>query len=84
MDDTRGEYNGTCNRRACGKAGATYLHKQVKKHYCLRCATLINLACVMRGEERVILTEEDTEATHEMNDSSAATVPADTLVDPEA
>lgn len=38
----KGLLNGSCNREACQKPGATWYNKSTQKHYCEECATLLN------------------------------------------
>jgi len=38
----KGLLNGSCNRRACQKPGATWYNKWTYAHYCKDCARLIN------------------------------------------
>ncbi len=38
----KGELNGNCNRTDCQKPGAVFYNHSTRKHYCPRCAELIN------------------------------------------
>lgn len=40
----KGLKNGSCNRTACQKPGATYFNKSTKAYYCEDCARAINWA----------------------------------------
>ena len=42
LEPDKGEFQGSCNRRACQKPGADYYNKYTYKYYCKPCAFRIN------------------------------------------
>lgn len=38
----KGEYAGSCNRRACQKPGATWFNHSTRRYYCANCAWELN------------------------------------------
>jgi len=42
MSETKGKFNGTCNRTSCQRAGATWYNHGTQKYYCPKCALELN------------------------------------------
>jgi hypothetical protein len=57
--DPVGAFGGLCNRTACRAPGATWFNTSTRKHYCRRCAGLINRAAQQYGEQRLCVAPED-------------------------
>lgn len=68
QNNTKGAYNGLCNRSACLAPGAKYYNHSTREHYCEDCANLINAAnrndaMRMFGHDLCTLVEEPTTMT---------------------
>jgi hypothetical protein len=48
-----GKWGSFCYRTACQQPNAVYFNTSTREHYCLDCATRINMGCAMHNEPMI-------------------------------